>query len=495
MTALLRMQGVTKQFGAVAALRGVDLEVQRGEVHALVGENGAGKSTLMKILSGALAADGGSVEYAGQPYKPKDPGQARAAGVSMIYQELSLAPDLSVLANIMLGREQCRWGVLQQAVMRVRVQDALALLSHPEIRPERRVAELGPGARQLVEVARALASDAKLLVMDEPTSSLSHADCERLFAIIERLRARQVSVIYISHALEELQRVADRFTVLRDGITVASGSLQQTTRAELIEAMVGRPLEEVFPERRNAPGEALLQLHEIAGRRLPHSASLTLRRGEIFGIAGLVGSGRSELLRVLFGLDPIARGEIKLAGLVDRGQPPWTRLARGMGLLSEQRQEEGLALGLSVADNLTLPALGACSRWGVVDQPAKRALVQGFIERLRIRCDDPQRAVGTLSGGNQQKVALARLLLCDVDVLLLDEPTRGVDVASKTEIYRLIGELAAAGKAVLLVSSYLPELLGMCDRLAVMQRGRLGPARPVSEWSQADVMHEATGVA
>jgi ribose transport system ATP-binding protein len=494
-TALLRVRGVTKQFGAVAALRGVDLEVQRGEVHALVGENGAGKSTLMKILSGALAADGGSVEYAGQPYQPKNPGQARAAGVSMIYQELSLAPDLTVLANIMLGREQSRWGVLQQAAMRARVQDALALLSHPEIRPERRVAELGPGARQLVEVARALASDAKLLVMDEPTSSLSHADCERLFAIIERLRARQVSVIYISHALEELQRVADRFTVLRDGISVASGSLQQTTRAELIEAMVGRPLEEVFPERRNAPGEALLQLNEIAGRLLPHSVSLTLRRGEIFGIAGLVGSGRSELLRVLFGLDPVARGEIKLAGLVDRGQPPWTRLARGMGLLSEQRQEEGLALGLSVADNLTLPALDACSRWGVIDQPAKQAIVQRFIERLRIRCDDPQRAVGTLSGGNQQKVALARLLLCDVDVLLLDEPTRGVDVASKTEIYRLIGELAAAGKAVLLVSSYLPELLGMCDRLAVMQRGRLGPARPVSEWSQADVMHEATGVA
>jgi ribose transport system ATP-binding protein len=494
-TALLRVQGVTKSFGAVSALRGVDLQVERGEVHALVGENGAGKSTLMKILSGALAADGGSIEYAGKPFAPADPRQARAAGVAMIYQELSLAPDLSVLANVMLGSEIARYGVLQAAPMRARVRDALELLSHPEITPERRVAELGPGARQLVEVARALVGDAKLLVMDEPTSSLSHADTERLFAIIERLRARQVSIIYISHALEELQRVADRYTVLRDGISVASGALADTTRAQLIEAMVGRPLAELFPARRTAPGETLLELTDVAGRVLPRAASLTLRRGEILGIAGLVGAGRSELLRALFGLEPVARGEIKVAGLVDHGLPPWTRLARGMGLLSEQRKEEGLALELSVADNLTLPALDACSRWGVIDRAAQRALVMRFAERLRIRCDDAQRAVGTLSGGNQQKVALARLLLCDVELLLLDEPTRGVDVGSKTEIYRLLSELAEAGKAILLVSSYLPELFGVCDRLAVMQRGQLGAARRLQDWTQAEVMREATGVA
>jgi ribose transport system ATP-binding protein len=492
---LLSMRGVAKRFGAVVALESVDLEVGRAEVHALVGENGAGKSTLMKVLSGAIAADSGKLELDGVAYAPRDPLAARRAGVAMIYQELSLAPDLSVHANVLLGAEEARCGFLRAASMRKRVAEALAVLEHPEITPERKVADLGPGAKQLVEVARALVSDARLVVMDEPTSSLSHADSERLFGVIQRLRARGVSVIYISHALEELERVADRFTVLRDGRSVARGMLAETTREKLIEAMVGRTLEEAFPKIPHTLGEPLLELSEVAGRRLPQTATLCLRRGEIFGLAGLVGAGRTELLRALFGLDPIVRGEVKLAGHTDRGAAPWTRIAQHVGFSSEERKQEGLALALSVAENLTLPKLQRCSRWGVVDRAQQLALAQRYCDEIGVRCDDPQRAAGTLSGGNQQKLALARLLYCDADVLLLDEPTRGIDVGSKAEIYRRIGELARAGKAVLLASNYLPELLGVCDTLAVMHRGRLGPARPVSAWTEAELMREATGVA
>jgi ribose transport system ATP-binding protein len=299
-------------------------------------------------------------------------------------------------------------------------------------------------------------------------------------------------VIYISHVLEDLARVADRYTVLRDGRSVKSGPIASSSRSELIEAMVGRKLEDAFPAVPHAAGEPVLELEGLFGATLPRGASLTLRRGEILGIAGLVGAGRTELLRALFGLDPVARGQIKLAGLVDRGRPPWERLAQGVGLLSERRAEEGLATALPLALNLTLPALGPCSRYGWIDRSAQRAIARRFIGELSIRGGAPERPVATLSGGNQQKVAIGRLLHCDADVLLLDEPTRGVDVGSKAEIYRLIGELARAGKAVLFVSSYLPELLGVCDRIAVMHRGRLGAARAVSEWTEQAVMEEAT---
>jgi ribose transport system ATP-binding protein len=486
------MRGVRKRFGAVVALEHVDLTVQPGEVHALIGENGAGKSTLMKVLSGALQPDDGSIEWDGAPYRPRDPRQARRHGVAMIYQELSLCPDLTVQQNVMLGREPQRLGVVDRGRASAQAAQALAVLHHPEITPDRRLAELGPGARQLVEVARALASDARIVVMDEPTSSLSHADAERLFDVIARLRERGVSVIYISHVLEEVARVADRYTVLRDGRSVKTGAAQGVSRAELIEAMVGRGLSDAFPVVPHAPGEPVLELTGLFGAALPRGASLCLRRGEILGIAGLVGAGRTELLRALFGLDPVVRGEIAIAGVVDGGQPPWVRLAQRVGLLSERRAEEGLATSLSVALNLTLPALGPCSRLGFIDRSAQRAIAQRFIGELSIRGGDPARAVATLSGGNQQKVAIARLLHCDADVLLLDEPTRGIDVGSKAEIYRLIGERARAGKAVLMVSSYLPELLGVCDRIAVMHRGRLGAARATSEWTEQAVMEEAT---
>jgi len=492
---LLTVRGVSKRFGAQQALADVELHVARGEVHALVGENGAGKSTLIKVLAGAITPDAGSMLLDGQPFTPRDPLAASRAGIAVIYQELSLAPDLSVLDNVMLGRERHRAGVLQRGAMRKRVLEALALLEHTDITPERKVSELGPGARQLIEVARALCSEARLVIMDEPTSSLGAADVARLFKVIARLRERGVSVIYISHALEELSAIADRYTVLRDGAHVKSGAMADTSRAELIEAMVGRALDDAFPKVAHHPGEPLLELDRICGARLPRDASMTLRRGEILGIAGLVGAGRTELLRALFGLDPIKSGAVKLAGVVDHGKPPWARLAQRVGLLSEARKEEGVALGLSVVDNLTLAGLAQSVRGGFLDRTAQRAAAQRWIDTVGVRTKDPLQPIAELSGGNQQKVALARLLHCDADVLLLDEPTRGIDVGSKAEIYRLIGELAARGKAVLMCSSYLPELLGVCDRIAVMHRGQLGAARATSEWSETAIMQAAHGAA
>jgi ribose transport system ATP-binding protein len=477
---VLVARGISKRFGAQLALSDVELSVARGEVHALVGENGAGKSTLIKVLAGAIAPDAGSIQFDGRAFAPRDPLDARRAGIAVIYQELSLAPDLSVQENLMLGREQHRIGFLQHGAMRERALQALAFLQHDDITPERKVSALGPAARQLVEVARALAADTKLVIMDEPTSSLGSADVERLFSVIARLRERGVSVIYISHALEELARIADRYTVLRDGKHVKTGTIA---------------IDEAFPKVPHEPAEVLLELDRMSGSRLPHDVSLQLRRGEILGIAGLVGAGRTELLRALFGLDPIRSGAVKLAGAVDHGRLPWVRLAQGIGLLSEARKEEGVALGLSVVDNLTLAALSRTARGGVLDRGAQRAAAQRWIDALGVRVNDPLRPIAALSGGNQQKVALARLLHCDADVLLLDEPTRGIDVGSKAEIYKLIGELAARGKAVLMCSSYLPELLGVCDRIAVMHRGRLGPAREAAGLTEVAIMHEATGAA
>ncbi|HTU64275.1 MAG TPA: sugar ABC transporter ATP-binding protein [Polyangiales bacterium] len=495
MSGLLSMRAVHKRFGAVQALAGVDLEVARGEVHALIGENGAGKSTLMKILSGALHKDQGEIVLAGQPYIARNPLHARRKGVAMIYQELSLAPDLSVAQNILLGAEPARFGFVDRRAAKERVERALTELDHEQLRPERKVRELGPSARQLVEIARALVSDAQLLVLDEPTSSLTQHEVTRLFAIIERLRARGVAVIYISHVLEELERIADSYTVLRDGKSVRSGRMAEVQRAQLVAAMVGRELADVYPHIARERGDPVLELRELSGTLLPRSASLTLHRGEVLGIAGLIGAGRSELLRALYGLEPVARGTVRVRGLVDTGLPPWRRLAQGVGMVSEQRKEEGLWLELSVRDNLTMPALSRCTRAGFVDRTAQSDLTVRQLARLNMPEALTLRSAGTLSGGNQQKLALARLLCCDADVLLLDEPTRGIDVGSKAEIYRLIGQLAQQGKAVLMVSSYLPELLGTCDRIAVMRRGQLGAARPARDLSEAELLREAIGEA
>jgi ribose transport system ATP-binding protein len=491
--ALLEMRGVSKSFGANRALDGVSLALAAGEVHALVGENGAGKSTLMKILSGAYQPDSGEMMLGGAPYAPKGPREARARGVAMIYQELALAPHLTVEANVMLGQERVVAGLVRRGEHRRLVSDALNLLDHPDIRPDAVVGRLSVGAQQLVEVARALVADAKVIVFDEPTSSLTLADAARLFAVIDRLRAKGLAIVYISHFLEEVRRVAQRYTVLRDGRTVGSGPIATTELATIIAQMVGRDLMELFPHVPHERGEPVLEVSELSRRTLPRRADLVLHRGEILGIAGLVGAGRTELLRAIFALDPVRSGQIVIKGNLLHRANPRRRIGQGLGFLSEDRKGEGLALIRSIEDNLTYSSLGRHARWGWLNLRKRRSEVARWMTRLRVRAAGPSQAIGNLSGGNQQKVAIARLLHQQADVLLLDEPTRGIDVGSKAEIYRLIGELAAQGTAIVMVSSYLPELFGICDRIAVMTRGVLSEARPVSAWTEHAVMEVATG--
>ena len=494
-TPRFEMRGVAKRFGATQALNGVDLVVAPGEVHALLGQNGAGKSTLMKVLSGALQPDAGSMKLDGAAYAPAEPLEARRAGVAMIYQELSLAPHLTVAENILLGVEPMRrgpWRLLDRSAMRERAARALAELHHPQIRPEAVAGTLPIAAQQIVEIARAVAVGCRVLVLDEPTSSLAQADAEALFALMARLRAQGQSIVYITHFIEEAKRVADRFTVLRDGATVGGGAMAEASVSvpQIVDLMVGRRVEQLYPRSARTSGEVLLEVGELQGASKPRTASLTLHRGEVLGIAGLVGAGRTELLRALAGLDQVVSGRVKLGAYAGSATPA-ARWSQGMALVSENRKEEGLALGLSIADNLTLSKLPA-----IVRPRERRPLTERWIRQLDVRCQGPDQPIGELSGGNQQKVAIARLLHHGVDVLLLDEPTRGIDVASKAQIYDLIDALVTREtppKAVIMVSSYLPELLGVCDRIAVMCRGRLGPARPAAEWTEASLVHEAAG--
>jgi len=489
------MTGVCKRFGGTVALADVTLTLQPGEVLALVGENGAGKSTLMKILAGAVRPDAGRMWMDGRPFAPDSPLAARDAGVAMIYQELNLALDLTVEQNITLGIEQHLGGVIRPAAARRRIAQTLSRLKRADIRPDAPVRRLSPADRQLVEIARALQTDARVLVMDEPTSSLGLTDIGRLFEVINRLRQEGVAIVYISHFLEEAREVAQRYLVLRDGRNVAAGDMKDVSLAELVEAMIGRRLDELFPRVPHEIGTPLLVIDGLRGRTTPSASSLTLHRGEILGLAGLVGAGRTEFLRTLFGLDPVRGGEVRIATRCGtaalsplRPNTPSACLSRGLGLLSEDRQNEGLAVGRTIADNVTLSRLSPFSRLGWLNLWSMRQTTEDWIRRLEVRCRGAGQLVRDLSGGNQQKVALARLLHHDVDVLLLDEPTRGIDVSSKAQIYRLIGELAARGKAVLVVSSYIPELLGICDTIAVMHRGRVMTARPASAWTEHDIM-------
>ena len=485
----LRMTGVHKRFGATVALDGVDLEVAAGEVLALVGENGAGKSTLMKVLSGAHKPDRGEMFIDGRPYQPRHPLDARRAGVAMIYQELSLARHLSVMENILLGMEPTRGPLLDRRKIRAAARDALATLGRSDISPDAPVERLSVAEQQLVEIGRAVAVGCRVLVLDEPTSSLARGDIERLFELVRRLKSQGHAIVYISHFLEEVKEISDRFTVLRDGRSVGGGPTATADVGQIITMMVGRQVEDLYPRSARAAGETVLEVTDLAGSRKPARASLSLRRGEVLGVAGLVGAGRTELLRTLFGLQHVRSGAVRVAAYVGPGSPA-RRWAQGMGMVSEDRKGEGLALALTIGDNLTL------SNLPILTSPSAQAgSSRPWIEKLGIRCRSPGQPVADLSGGNQQKVAFARLLHHDVDVLLLDEPTRGIDVGSKAEIYRAIDELAARGKAVLMVSSYLPELLGVCDRIAVMCRGVLGPARRVEDVTEHQIMLEATGAA
>jgi ribose transport system ATP-binding protein len=494
------MRGESKRFGATRALAGVDLEVQPGEILALVGENGAGKSTLMKVLSGAHPPDEGQMWLDGQPYRPRNPLDARQQGIAMIYQELSLAPHLSVMENILLGIEPTAGPFMRWAEMRRRAKAALDEIGIGNVSPDLQVRRLSLAQQQMVEIARAVALESRVLVLDEPTSSLTRRDIERLFTLIRRLRDRGIAVIYISHFLEEVREISDRFSVLRDGRSVGGGTTASTPTERIIALMVGREVDDLYPRSdRGADGEVVLEVEQLAGVAKPRSASLRLRRGRVLGIAGLVGAGRTELMRAIFGLDRVRSGEIRV-GQLSGAAVPRRRWAQGVGMVSEDRKREGLALGLSIADNVTLSRLGGLGRWRLLLPSRQRAAAAKWVERIAIKCASPAQRVNALSGGNQQKVAIARLLHAEVDVLLLDEPTRGIDVGSKAQIYRLIDDLAAGDstaarrpKAILMISSYLPELLGVCDEIAVMSRGWLSAARPVAEWDEHRLMQAAIG--
>jgi ribose transport system ATP-binding protein len=491
----LAVRGISKCFGQTQALSAVSLEFRSGEVHALLGENGAGKSTLVKILSGALTADAGQVELDGHDYSPRDPHDAHRRGVAMVYQELALIPDLTVEANIFLGQEQSAWGIVRRREQRRIVEKLLTELQHPEIDPDVTIRYLSPGAQQLVEIARALVVDARVLVLDEPTSSLTRGDVERLFSLIRRLSQKGVSVVYISHFLEEVEEIADRFSVLRDGRLAGGGATREFTRDRIIELMVGRSVAAQYPRIPHEIRAPVLQLRELSGTRSPRDISLTLHEGEILGIAGIVGAGRTELVRTIFGLSPARQGAVNVKSVPRTRTTPRQRISQGVGYLSENRREEGLAVDQSIADNMTYSRLRPFQRFGWLSLRRRRKAVCEWIERLGIRCRGPDQPVRELSGGNQQKVALARLLHQRADILLLDEPTRGIDVGSKAEIYQLIGQLAAQGKAIIFISSYLPELLGVCDRLAVMSRGRLSAIRAVHDWSADEIIAHAMGAA
>jgi ribose transport system ATP-binding protein len=491
--AALRLAGITKRFGATRALRGVSLAVAPGEVHALIGENGAGKSTLMKILSGAHRADEGSMALSGRPYAPADPHDARRKGVAMIYQELNLALHLTAQENILLGAESATAGWINRSKSRERARAALAQLGHSGLELDRPAGAFSIATQQIIEIARALLTPPKVLIMDEPTSSLTPADTGRLFDAIARLRGQGVSVIYISHFLEECRRIADRFTVLKDGETVGAGEMKSASVDQIVTLMTGRQVKDLYPRTQHALGGVVLEVKSAGSAPRLKRASLQVRAGEILGLAGLIGAGRTDLLRTMFALDRLDAGEVVVGGAASAAVSPRLRWRQGIGFLSENRKEEGLMLSQSVADNITLTKQEAFARFGVLSGRRQRAAAQRWIKELRVKCRDLAQPASQLSGGNQQKIAIARLLEHPARIFLLDEPTRGIDVGSKAEIYELIGGLAKTGKSVVLVSSYLPELLGLCDTIGVMCRGELVAIRPRAEWNEAEIMRVATG--
>src|SRR5690349_6137075 len=493
----LKLSKIHKSFGPTIALDGVDLELREGEVHALIGENGAGKSTLMNIIAGSLRPDQGTMEIHANPYAPSNPLDARTHGIALIHQELSLCPHLTVAENVLMGIGSSTLGWLDRDKLIARTNDVLKTFHHADIRPEKRVGDLSVAARQIVEISRARAAQARIILMDEPTSSLQREDVAKLFQLIRRLSSEGISVIYISHFLEEVRQIADRFTVLRDGRSVATGDIASTSDDELIAKMVGRAQQNLFPERKNknAIHETILDVRNLAAPPLLKDASFELRRGEILGIAGLMGSGRTPLLRAIFGLEPPTSGTITINknALPRARSTPAMRLAEGVGYLSEDRKSDGLTLNQSLSDNVTVTKFDTCSRLGWLDLRAQRRQAERLVNALKIKTRGVQQAVGSLSGGNQQKVALARLLHQDADVLLLDEPTRGIDIGSKAQVYETIAACAEQNKAVLMVSSYLPELFGMCDRLAVMSRGRLSEVKRIDQWTPESVLQVAVG--
>lgn len=484
---LLDLQGIEKRFGGVTALRNGSLSVNPGEVHLLMGENGAGKSTLMKIVAGMISPDGGQFLWKGQRATFRRPADASAVGIAMVHQESLLAPHLSVAENIFLGRET---GVF---VNRRRIIEKAARLIEEHNFPlnaEWRVDRLSPAGKQLVEICRAISQGSSLLIFDEPTSSLSESETQQVFRIVQTLKERQMGVIYITHRLDELRSIGDRVTVLRDGQTVYTGPLAEVSTEQLIKQMVGREVAALYSREPVPPGEELLRVENVSAVPLLKNISLSVRAGEIVGLAGLIGAGRTELCRTIFGVDAITSGSISVAGKALRVASPREAVAAGVALITEDRQRTGLATQLPISYNTTMASLDKVCRAGFLKSSEELAATNNYIQRLRIKASSASQRAGRLSGGNQQKVVIAKWLASGARVFLFDEPTRGIDVGAKVEVFEVMDELARKGAAVLMVSSELPELLQVADRIVVMRSGIITGELPRGTTQEA-IMHLA----
>ncbi len=493
---LLVLRNIYKAFPGVQALAGVSLDLYPGEVHALVGENGAGKSTLIKIAAGVHPPDAGEILFEGRPVRLEGPRHAAALGIAVIHQEPYLFPTLSVLENLFMGF-QPRRGPLGLVDWRAMARRAEAVLRELGISLplDALAGDLSAAQQQLLQIARALLQDARVLIMDEPTSSLSQREVQTLFEIVRRLRDRGVGILYISHRLEEVFALADRVTVLRDGQWVGTYPIAEVTPETLIARMVGRALTQLFPHTPHPPGAVLLRVHRLRRSGVFEEVSFEVRAGEIVGMAGLVGAGRSEVAQAIFGILPPEEGFIEVDGRRMMPRAPWEAMAAGLFYIPEDRHRQGIVGPLSVRENLTLAILRRLIRFGLLDLRAERALAQTYQERLRIRVADLDQPIAALSGGNQQKVVVARGLATRPRILILDEPTRGIDVGTKAEIHRLMDELAAQGIGILMISSELPEILGMSDRILVMRAGRLVGELRREEATQEGIMALAMGLA
>lgn len=491
---LLAARGLGKAFGGVTVLHGIDFDLRAGEVHALMGENGAGKSTLMKILAGVHTADAGEVLLNGKPIRPAHPRAAQDLGIALIHQELQLMPDLSAAANVFIAREPRRAGFLLDHRRQLNDTGAVFVRLGLNLDPRRTVATLSVAQQQMVEIAKALTLNARVLIMDEPTAALNPEEVEELFRVVRQLRADGVGIVYISHKMDELQRIADRVTVLRDGRHIATLAMAGADMDELIHLMVGRELHQAAfaaPDLSTAP--VVLEARRLSRSRAVRDASFTLRRGEILGLAGLMGAGRTELARLVFGADRRDAGELRVHGKPADIRSPADAVVAGIAYLSEDRKGLGLATGLDVEANLLMPSLARFTgALGQMNRRAGQAAAQSFVQKLGIKTPSLGQTVSRLSGGNQQKIALAKWLLRDCDILIVDEPTRGIDIGAKAEIHRLLRELAASGKALIVISSELPELLGLAHRILVMCEGRISGELAIADATQEALMALAT---
>jgi len=490
---VVRVQGLTKAFGGVAALRGASLTLRAGEVHALIGENGAGKSTLLKTLAGVHRADDGEILLDSRPFEQGSTRRSLEQGIAVIYQEPSLFPDLSLAENVYVGRHLTgRGGSVDWAAMNRSAQALFASLG-VRLDPRRRAFGLSIADQQIVEIAKALSTDARVIVMDEPTAALSATEAQRLLDVARRLRDQGAAVVFVSHRIDEVFALCDRLTVMRDGATVAEAAVADTTPAEVVRWMVGRDLTDLFPKVPAEAGDVVLDVRGLGRVGAFREVSFTVRAGEIVALAGLVGSGRSEVIRAVFGIDRYDEGEVHIGGRVLRGGDPREAVARGVALVPEDRRQQGLLMPASIARNTALVVLGRLRRRGLVHARDERAVAVEWADRLQLRHAGLDRPVERLSGGNQQKVVLGKWLATRPRLLVVDEPTRGIDVATKAEVHRLLSEQAAAGVAVLMVSSELPEVLGMADRVLVMREGRLTATLSRAEATQERIMLAAVG--